>query len=63
MVAPTLYQRIKIREAGYNPDYWWPIEWTDERVILKDRATQAVVRLNNIEVWGSGVCRNLDDEG
>lgn len=65
MTMPTLYQKVVIRAAGYDPDLWWPVEWNDTTATIKNRATQEVTTLNDIEGFCEDhVCRNIagDDD-
>lgn len=65
MLAPTTYQSIIIRAAGYDPAYWWPVEWGKHSAVIKNRATNEIVTLESIEgQCEDNICRNLanDDE-
>lgn len=64
MMMPTTYQRVIIKAEGYDPEVWWPIEWGEDKCVLKSRETNEIVTLTGIEGLGEGNCRNLahDDE-
>lgn len=63
MMQPTTYQKVVITERGYDPEYWWPTQWGEDFCVLRNRATNEIVTLENIEGFGPpGNCRNLAED-
>lgn len=63
MMQPSTYQKVIIREAGYDPNVWWPVQWGENSCTLKSRETNEVVKLEDIQGYGPpGDCRNLAEE-
>lgn len=63
MMQPTLYQQIIISQYGYDPWYWWPVQWEEGFCVLRNRATNETITLEGIEGYGPpGNCRNLAEE-
>ncbi len=63
MMMPTTYQRTVIAASGYDPDTWWPVEWNDTTATLRNRATNEMVTLENIEGrCEDNICRNLAND-
>lgn len=43
-----------------DPDEWWPVEWYENHAILKNRATQEIKEIGDIEGYcKDNVCRNI----
>lgn len=61
MMMPTLYQKVVMQNEGYDPNVWWVVEWGETSATIRSRETNETVKLEDIQGFGAGVCRNLDD--
>lgn len=59
MTMPTLYQKVVMQNEGFDPNIWWVVDWGETSATIKNRATNELVVLNNIEGFGVGTCRNI----